>query len=129
MGSTFTVLKKTKYFLYSSILAAIVAVIANLILIPNMGLIGACIAISLSQVSMFLYRWYKSYKYVNFENGRKLLCITFVAIGSLLVYYLMEDNILRLTILIFSFLCFLICNVDIIRIARGRILPLIPKKH
>ena len=63
VGTTFTVLKKTMIFLYSSILAAVIAVFANFMLIPIYGVMGACFAICLSQLVMFLYRWYKSYKY------------------------------------------------------------------
>lgn len=129
IGTTFTVLKKTIYFLYSSIIAAVVAVVANLLLIPEYGLMGACLAVCISQLSMFLYRWYKSYKYVNFEDGKRLLCITIITIGSLIVYYFIGYSPFKLVILIALFIALLVSNMDLIRIAKGRIIPIVQEKR
>lgn len=123
VGSTFTVLKKTMYFLYSSMIAATVALVSNLLLIPALGLIGACLSVCLAQLSMFLYRWYKSYKYVNFEDKKRLSLIIAVTISSLLVYYLMDNNIVRLFILAVLFIGYLACNYDIIKTAKGKLVP------
>lgn len=113
VGSTFTVLKKTMYFLYSSILAAIVAVIANLLLIPKFGVIGACIAICLSQLTMFLYRWYKSCNYVNFEKGVRLLLIVICSLAALMSYYLIDSSLIRIFAISILFIVFYILNSDI----------------
>lgn len=121
VGSTFTVLKKSIYFLYSSLLAAVVALIANLLLIPKYGLIGACLALCLSQLSMFLYRWYKSYKYVNFENSIRLTIITIVVLLTLFCYYVMTNSMLKIGIQITLFLCFIVCNLDLLKLAKERV--------
>lgn len=128
VGSTFTVLKKTIYFLYSSILAALVAVLANLLLIPRFGLIGACLAICLSQLSMFLYRWYKSAKYVNFENGLKVFCITIIVLATLLCYYILNNSSYKTVLLLLLFVSFVILNLDLLKMTKGTILVFINKK-
>ncbi len=113
VGSTFTVLKKTMFFLYSSILAAVVAVIANLLLIPKYGVMGACVAICLSQLAMFLYRWYKSYKYVNFEKGVKLSLMIICSMAALLAYYYIDNSIWRVITIFILFIAFLMMNFDL----------------
>lgn len=112
VGSTFNVLKKTKYFLYSTIIAAIVAVVANWLLIPSYGIMGACIAICLSQLAMFLYRWFKSYKYVNFEKQSRLAIITLLFFTSLFIYYMFDASALKQIFLIALLLAICACNLD-----------------
>lgn len=113
VGSTFTVLKKTMYFLYSSILAAVVAIIANLLLIPKFGVMGACIAICLSQLAMFLYRWYKSYRYVNFEKGMILTFMLIFSIMALSAYYFIGNSFWRIFIIIVAFVAIMLINYDL----------------
>lgn len=129
VGTTFTVLKKTIIFLYSSLLAAVVAVISNFILIPKFGLIGACMAICISQLSMFLYRWYKSYKYVNFEDMKRLALITAVVIISLLVYYLMKVTIVKYILLVMTLIAFILFNSDVLKQLVERIKPIVHRKR
>lgn len=112
VGSTFTVLKQTIHFLYSSIIAAVVAVAANALLIPKLGIMGACISICLSQLAMFLYRWYKAYKHVNFTNSGRLILITASFLVAMLVYYVFEYSILRQIMLYLLFAVFIYLNID-----------------
>ena len=115
VGSTFTVLKKTKYFLYSTIIAALVAIIANMIIVPKFGIMGASVAICLSQLAMFLYRWYKSYKYVNFENRNKLVLISMIIVLALLIFYQMSDGLIKWGLEWGLFVCFMLCNLDLVK--------------
>lgn len=63
-GAVFGVVKKSKYFFYSSVYGAIVSIILNFILIPTLGLAGACISVVSSFFVMALSRYYYSKKYV-----------------------------------------------------------------
>jgi O-antigen/teichoic acid export membrane protein len=114
VGTTFTVLKKTKYFLYSSIVAAIVAVVANALLIPKYGIMGACVAICLSQLTMFLYRWIKSYKYVNFTNFGRILIISMLFIAAFIIYYLIYAPIIKHISLVLLLMFILYLNKDVL---------------
>lgn len=115
VGVTFTVIKKTKYFLYSAMIAAFVAVIANLVLIPCIGIMGACLSIVFSQFVMALYRWFKSRRYVDFVKKKQLLIMISIFLMSLFVYYLIESYILKQTILIGLFILFILMNADILK--------------
>lgn len=113
VGLTFTVWKKTMVFLYSSIMAAVVAVIANMLLIPDYGVMGACISICFSQLTMFLYRWYKSYKYVNFEKGLRLSMITVISMAALIGYYAIPSSLYREIVISAMLVAFLMLNCDL----------------
>lgn len=129
VGSTFTVLKKTKYFLYSSIIAAIVAVIANALLIPKYGIMGACIAICLSQLAMFLYRWLKSSKYVNFENKKRLFIIISFFLISFAFYYTIRTLILKNVLLVSCLLLICLSNIDLINSAKKLVINKLKIRH
>lgn len=96
VGIGFTIIKESKYFLYSAIIAAIVAVVFNSLLIPEYGIMGACISIVLSQMSMLSYRWYKSRKIVEFSNYMYIVKMLLCFVSILLVYYLCDSMILSL---------------------------------
>lgn len=125
VGVTFTVIRKTKYFLYSAIFAAIVAVFVNILLIPSFGIMGACVSILLSQCVMVIYRWFKSKRYVDFVNKKRLFYMLFVLIISLLIYYLINIYILKQIILVILFIVFVLLNTDILKNAKF----LICRKH
>ena len=63
-GTVFGVVKKSKYFFYSSVYGATVSIILNFILIPVLGLVGACISVVSSFFVSALSRYYYSRKYV-----------------------------------------------------------------
>lgn len=67
-GSVFSATRESKYFFYSSLWGAAVAVIANLILIPIFQLTGASISVLLSFMAMALSRILYSTKYVKVIN-------------------------------------------------------------
>lgn len=115
VGVTFTVIKKTKYFLYSAILAALVAVIANLLLIPDFGIMGACLSLVLSQSVMMLYRWFKARQYVDFINRKRLFILISIFSISLLVYYLIENYMLKQMTLVSLLITFVLMNADIFK--------------
>lgn len=72
-GSNFSATKESKYFFYSSVWGALVAIIANVTLIPLMGTMGACLSVVLSFFIMSLSRCFYCWRYVKIENIKKLL--------------------------------------------------------
>lgn len=63
-GTVFSATKKSKYFLISSIVGALVSFVANLLLIPLIGLYGAAFSFTLSQLSIAIIRMYYSNKLI-----------------------------------------------------------------
>lgn len=95
LGVTFTITHKTKYFFYSGVVGAMIAVIINFSIIPFLGIMGACISIILSQVGMGLYRYVKSYKYARLEQPLNLLCQISVFFIVVIFYYCIQNIVLR----------------------------------
>ncbi len=124
VGIPFTVVHKTKYFLYSAIVGAIIAVVVNIIIIPYWGIMGACISIILSQIGMGLYRYVKAYKYAHFEQPRNLLCIMLVFFSIVMMYYFIQNIIYRNICIIGCILVLIYTNrykmVNLYRIIRLR---------
>ncbi|RHE92123.1 lipopolysaccharide biosynthesis protein [Bacteroides intestinalis] len=115
IGVTFTVTKKTKYFLYSAICAAITALIGNSLLIPRYGIMGACIAIVISQSAMVYYRWYKSRNVINFTDIRKLNYISILYVSTILCYYCISNTSIKITCILLEFILITLLNSDILR--------------
>jgi O-antigen/teichoic acid export membrane protein len=109
VGVCFTVIKKTKYMLYSAIIAAVVAVVANYCLIPLYGIYGACISVLLSQFSMIAFRYIQSSKIETLHiDSSVILQISILSI-SLIVFYLVKPKLIAngLIVLLLFLLCFI----------------------
>lgn len=87
-GTVFSASRKTKFTFYSVIVGSIVALVGNFILIPWIGLMGACITICLSHLAGMISRIIFSSNLVKFENTRyviiQMLVVAIVYSGVLL---------------------------------------------
>lgn len=129
LGSIFSVVKKSKYFFYSSLWAAISAIIFNVLLIPRLGLWGASISALLSFMIMMATRYFYSLKYVKVSllldivsYAVLLLLISGISIycDQILLRFLMSGAIL---------LIFLLWNKNLIKpvlsIVKDRVVKLL----
>lgn len=114
IGISFTITKESKYFLYSAILAASIAIIGNYTLIPIYGIMGACITLLISHTTMALYRWRKSIKTVDFSNKGELIVMILLLLISVLSFYLIKKNIYKSISIILCLCITLILNKRII---------------
>ena len=115
VGVSFTIVKQTKYFLYSTIIGAGIAIIANLTLIPSFGIMGACISILLSQVGMSLYRYSKSTRYAIFENIKPIALQFIIYISIVVFYYCLQSILIRNISIVFCSVIILYLNKDILK--------------
>ena len=114
-GSNFSATKESKYFFYSSVWGALTAIIANMILIPTIGTMGACLSVVLSFLVMSFSRCYYCWKYVKIENLLRVVMTVFLnicVIGATLYPF---GLILKLLMYSICFISILLCNYDIIR--------------
>ena len=89
--------KKTKYFLYISIIASITNLIGNLLLVPYLGAKGAAISTGISYIVFFISRTYFSNKLIKFGfNLKRIYGVTFLML--LYALFLSFYDILYLTI-------------------------------
>ena len=87
MGISFK--KKTKYFLYISIIVSITNLLGNIILVPNLGAKGAAISTGISYILFFYLRTYFSTKLMNFGFNLKRIyfCISLMGIYALILSF------------------------------------------
>lgn len=91
--------KKSKYFLYISIIVALFNIVGNILLVPKYGAKGAAISTGISYIIFFSFRTYFSIKLINFGFNLKRI---YIVIALLLSYalYLSFYNNLKYTILL-----------------------------
>jgi len=101
MGIVFK--KKSKYFMYISIIVAIINIIGNLVLIPHIGAKGAAISTGFSYIVFFYFRTYFSQKLIDFNFNLKRIYFIVTLMFLYALYLTFYDN-LYITILIGIFL-------------------------
>ncbi|WP_121610654.1 lipopolysaccharide biosynthesis protein [Mesobacillus foraminis] len=90
VGICYTTSKKTKGAFISSSIAAITNIILNLLLIPYMGIQGACLATAISFLVMFIIRILDSKKYVILKFNIIRFIASFVLLVVQLIFHLNE---------------------------------------
>ena len=99
LSSIFNANKKTSYVFYSVIIVATVAAILNLVLIPTMGIWGACIALLVAQISATVSRVIFVDKFIKVGNiDSHLLNIGICILGALA--FLIDSPVIRYITLI-----------------------------
>lgn len=129
IGIIFIVVKRTKTYLYSALFGAIVALVSNFLLIPPFGIMGACVAIILSQIAMGLYRYFRSVSLVHFDNIKGVLIQLFSYFVIVGLYYITSNYLLRNTIIILCLIIIVSYNKKIIEIIYSYIRVLLKKYY
>ena len=119
VGANFSAIRQSKYFFYSSIWSAGSAVLINAILIPMIGLWGACIASVLSFVIGALSRIIYARKIVRFHYGLCYLIISVVTIVTLLLTNYTHTIIWSLLVIILESL-FIVVWIKFLRINKSQ---------
>lgn len=100
LGSVYVALKKSGEIAKTSIIAAIINLLINLIFIRFIGLYAASVSTLIAYLVMFVYRYLDVQKYVRIKIDFKYsILFLFISIVSLPSYYINE---LYLNIIIFS---------------------------
>lgn len=121
LGSVFSAVRKSKSILYSSIWGGATAIVFNLLLIPNLGILGAVFSIVISYIAMVLSRLYYSSKYVTLsEKGKYLVMVMVGFMLSLSSVFMPRNVFLTITIVSFIFIC--IINKDMMTRGKGFVL-------
>lgn len=109
IGTNFGVVKESKYFFYSSIWGAAISVLLNSLLIPTLGLYGACISIVCSYIAMSLSRFYYSRKYVESPILNEIILIFVILLLPALSVYIFDNYtiLLCISISLIMIICFI----------------------
>lgn len=90
-GTNFSATRESKYYFYSSIWGAIVAIIMNFVFIPLLGIWGACISVIFSFFIMAICRIGYSWKYVKIADIQFYI-IVLLFLVTMMVLYVKEVN-------------------------------------
>lgn len=85
-GSIFSATRESKYYFYSSVWGAVVAIGLNIILIPMIGVLGACISVIVSFAAMSISRIAYGWKYVKINGIAKYLLVLSICIVFMMFY-------------------------------------------
>lgn len=91
VGCNFAAIRESKFYFYSSIWGAIMAIVFNLVLIPIWGLYGAVTAIVISHFVMALSRIKYSWKIVRITNVYFYILILISCLTIVLVCTFIQD--------------------------------------
>lgn len=118
--------KKTKYYLYISIIVSIINLVGNIVLVPYLGAKGAAISTGLSYIIFFSCRTYFSNKLINFGfNLRRIYIIVII----MLLYSLFITFYKKVYVELFLILFFLVAIYRFYKEELGKILNLIVSRE
>lgn len=117
-GTNFSVVKQSKFYFYSSFWSGITAVILNVVLIPNYGIMGASISVCVSFLIGAIARVYYSWQFVHLEKIFKYIIAVCVNILVILLLYSSSTTFcVKILSVIFSLTSyFLLCRSNICKI-------------
>ena len=106
MGSVYVAKKLTKEIAKTSVIAAVINIVVNVVLIKQIGLYAASISTLVAYAAMFIYRWIDVKKYVNFTVNKVLIMLSIlIYIITIITYYLRNTTIsavLLLVVIVFA---------------------------
>ncbi|MDT2802007.1 oligosaccharide flippase family protein [Vagococcus lutrae] len=107
LGTNYIASKETKGILYSTILGAFINIFLSLVLINLLGANGAGIATTISFLSMWIYRYIDTQKYIQMSiNWKKLLINLFLLFIQIALFYssnLLYNGMMVLILLIIMY--------------------------
>lgn len=113
IGVNYVVFKRTKNAFYTGIFAASLNLILNLLLIPTLGILGACISNFLAYLLFFVLRKVDSKKIVELEISTKYL--VFYIVWSLSIVVLFYNyNVINIILIIGLFIIYILFNIKFI---------------
>lgn len=102
-GSIYVALKKTKEIAKTSIYAAVINIVINLLLIKKIGLFAASLSTLISYAAMSCYRYWDIKKYLNIKlDFKRILIIISILIINTISYY---ANIRSISCIVLLFTC------------------------
>lgn len=95
LGSIYVALKKTKEIAKTSILAAVINIVINILLIKYIGLYAASISTLIAYLAMSIYRYLDIQKYINIRLDFRFLLHSFICSIFILFFYYSKIKILN----------------------------------
>lgn len=100
----FSAVRKSKYYLYSSIWSAVLTIGLNILLIPLIGIMGACISIVCSHALMTLLRVKYTLIFVSVYLKEQYLFLGLLAVAFIVALSIGDSLMFRTMALLVAFL-------------------------
>lgn len=123
-GTNFGVVKKSKYFFYSSVWGALSAILFNFLLIPTFGLWGTAISMMVSFAVMMISRYIYSLNYVESRLFSYVMEYILVMCSVACITYLFDNMLLRLALTALTLSIFIALEKEVVKPIIGKILQL-----
>lgn len=115
LGSIYVALKKSNEIAKTSVFAAIINIMINIILIKQIGLYAASVSTLVAYFAMAVYRYFDVQKYVKIKIKKSsIMYVIILTVCTIIAYYL-RNNIICLISLIFVIILSIILNKEIIK--------------
>jgi len=122
MGSIYVAKKATKEIAKTSIFAAIINIIINLILIKKIGLYAASISTLIAYMTMFVYRAIDSRKYVKLSIKSSLILNMLIMLGIACTSYYMKNTYVSIAVLLVVAIDAIITNKKTIKFTKNTLI-------
>ena len=117
-GTIYVAKNNTKSIAITSIIAAIVNILVDLIMVKYIGVYAAVISTFVSYFVLFIYRFKDiNSKYIKIRFNNKLILNILICIFIICPIYYLNHNCFILLNIIISIICLIIFNNDIIKSA------------
>ena len=114
VGTSYYVVKDMRGNMFSALSGAIINIVLNIVLIPQIGIQGAAIATCVSYIVVFVYRWIDTCKYLKIELKNMQYLLLMICLVTMTGLCFLEDiKVYLLLFLILSVEVFL--NVDFLK--------------
>ncbi|MDT2747769.1 oligosaccharide flippase family protein [Vagococcus fluvialis] len=129
VGTTYTVSLKTKGAFTSSFLGAIISVFINLLLIPRIGIAGACMSQFISFMFIWIYRHIETNKMIEIKIAKEqIISICIIILQSLLVFFITSSSLLMVVQGILFIFIFIV-NINNIKVIFVKIKVVFVKRN
>jgi len=106
VGANFSATRESKYYFYSSVWGAVIAVIFNFLLIPLWGLYGAVISTGLSHFIMMLSRIKYSWRSAKIYNLAFYIMMLLIITIMILCFSFLENTTILISVFALGIICF-----------------------
>lgn len=113
-SSIYIAKKLTKKVATTSILAAFINIVFNLLFIKVIGVYAACISTVIAYLSMAIYRHFDLKKYVSLKYNPLTLILTISAFAIVYIFYYINNRYLNIVSLIFAIMYSIIINRNLL---------------
>lgn len=128
-GTLFSAAKKSKYFFYSSIWAAIAAISFNILLIPKLGIMGAAIATFLSFSTMAVSRLLYSWQFAKVIEMRRIIISTVLFLLIPTISLSVDCELIKNLLLLLTFIVYIFVFKDVFMSFIIKIIAIYDKKY